>query len=236
MTAACAIEASETPLFGDADAKYLEIKELVESSELSSKPHDEVERLLETEGRELLRRLYQDHMTLRGQEESTGAVVGSDGIERTHLRERGRWVSSIFGPVWLERTGYSYPGSASVFPVDSDLNLPKESYSLEVRRRAADRVAQNSFDEATRVLRETTGTNAGKRQVEQLARRAAVDFEGFYEQRPPVAPPEQTSDILVISIDMKGVVGRSWTTASPLDQGPNTSGSGPASPTNRRWW
>lgn len=208
MSAAYAIESVETSLFDEADAKYLEIKSFVESVEWSSMPHDEVERLLESHGRELLRRLYQDHITLRGWEDVDETVVGSDGVQRTHSRERGRTISSIFGPVFLERAAHSFPGSTSLCPVDADLNLPKESYSLEVRRRAADRVAQNSFDEATRVLRETTGANVGKRQVEQLARRAAVDFERFYEETALVIPPEETSEILVVSIDMKGVVVR----------------------------
>ena len=127
MTSAYAIKASEASLFEEADTKYSEIKTLVDSSEWSSKPHDEVERLLEEHGRELLRRLYQNHMTLRGWEKVAEPVVGSDWVERIHSRSRERTISSIFGPVRLERQGHSLPGWKSLFPVDADLNLPRKA-------------------------------------------------------------------------------------------------------------
>ena len=209
MSTAYDIEADETALFDEVDAQYRVIKEMVSSPELASMSHDLVECRLESEGRELVRRLYQAHLTLRGQEEVvTEPVVGADGIMRRRARPRERRVVSIFGPVELSRTGYGHAGAESLFPVDSDLNLPSESYSLEVRRRAADYAAQTSFDETTRVLRQTTGTTSAKRQVEELTTRAASDFEAFYEQRRLAPSAAETSEILVVSIDMKGVVVR----------------------------
>ena len=52
-----------------------------------------------------------------------------------------------------------------------------------------------------------TGQQVGKRQVEELTARAAVDFDGFYATRqpPPAADP---GDVLVLSCDGKGVVMR----------------------------
>jgi hypothetical protein len=61
---------------------------------------------------------------------------------------------------------------------------------------------------ATRFLRQTTGTHAAKRQVEELTTRAARDFEAFYQQRRLTAAEAETSEILVLSIDLKGVVVR----------------------------
>ena len=209
MSAAYATQTVDTPLFEEADGQYEKVRSLVESDELASMCHDEVERRLENEGRELIRQLYQAYLCLRGRAEvGDEAVVGVDGVKRGHVRERGRNVSSLFGPVRLERTGYSRPGAGSLFPVDADLNLPVESHSLEVRRRAADIAAFASFAETTRVLREHLGILAGKRQVEELVARAMRDFDAFYEQRTPTDLSHDTSEILVISVDRKGVVVR----------------------------
>lgn len=40
--------------------------------------------------------------------------------------------------------------------------------------------SRGSFEEATDAIGRSTGTRWGKRQTEQLTRRAAVEFEGFY--------------------------------------------------------
>jgi len=50
------------------------------------------------------------------------------------------------------------------------------------------------------------GVSIGKRQVEELAVRAAQDFEAFYEQREPAHEP--TEDLLVLSTDAKGIAMR----------------------------
>ena len=209
MSAAYAMRRIEAPQFADADGQYAKVRGLIESEELASLSHDLVERRLEEEGRELMRLLLQAYLCLRGQEEVRDeAVVGADGVERTHIRVRGRNVSSIFGSVRLDRTGHGYPGAGSVFPVDAELNLPVESHSLEVRRRAADVAAFASFEETTRILKESTGVSAGKRQVEELVARATRDFDAFYEERSPTRSADDTSETLVLSIDRKGVVVR----------------------------
>ena len=66
---------------------------------------------------------------------------------------------------------------------------------------------RGSFDEAVASVRSTTAAELGKRQAEQLVHKAAVDFETFYATREPPAGTSQ-SEILVISVDGKGVVMR----------------------------
>jgi hypothetical protein len=56
------------------------------------------------------------------------------------------------------------------------------------------------------MVRDYTGTTIGKRQVEELAVRAAQDFDAFYEARAAARDPQ--GDLLVISTDAKGVVMR----------------------------
>jgi len=56
----------------------------------------------------------------------------------------------------------------SLHPLDAELNLPPERYSLELRRRVAENAAKNSFDETVDTMNKTTGGHIPKRQVEEL--------------------------------------------------------------------
>ena len=99
---------------------------------------------------------------------------------------------------------YSIWGSLQ-HPLDAELNLPQERYSLEVRRRAAEETAKHSFEETVASLERQVGTVVGKRQVEEVVWRAAQDFDAFYA-RGIQSRPVETGPILVISADGKGVV------------------------------
>jgi hypothetical protein len=172
--------------------------------------HAEVERLLDTGGRELIRRLFQGHLDARGVGETTTTVVGADGRHRTHARISDRELVTVFGPVRVARVGYGQRGVVSLFPRDAELNLPPEIYSHGVRRRAAEEAARGSFDETVLAMARTTGAEVAKRQVEQLAARAAKDFDAFYAARgmTTLAEADQTAPILVLTTDGKGVVMR----------------------------
>jgi hypothetical protein len=172
--------------------------------------HADVERLLATEGRELLRRLYQGHLDARGVGEATAPVVGADGVARTHARISDRDLVTVFGSVRVARMGYGQRGVVSLYPRDADLNLPAESYSHGVRRHVAEEAARGSFDEAVSALGRATGAAVAKRQVEELAQRGARDFDTFYASRAAAAPAEvaNTAPILVLTSDGKGVVMR----------------------------
>ena len=89
---------------------------------------------------------------------------------------------------------------------DAGLNLPAEKHSHGLRRLAAVEACRGSFDDATNAIARVTGQTVGKRQTEQLAARAAADFETFYATRTPaVCDP---GDVLVVSVDGKGTVMR----------------------------
>ena len=176
--------------------------------------HSDLERLLAEQGQQLLRQLYQDSVDRRAQAEVADEVVDAHGTQRTRKRTQQRELETIFGTVQVQRTGYGATGEASLHPLDAQLNLPAERYSLEVRRRAALEAAKNSFDETVETLTRFTGAAVGKRQVEELVSRTAQDFDAFYEQRrrqpagdqPAGDPRAPTDDLLVISSDGKGVV------------------------------
>ncbi len=65
---------------------------------------------------------------------------------------------------------------------------------------------RGSFEDAAAAITRATGVKTGKRQVEELARRAAADVAAFYaEHRPGPAPDEH---VLVLTGDGKGIVMR----------------------------
>jgi len=181
----------------------------LDSEEASSMTHSELERELEKSGRELMRIMLQEHLDNRGPGHCEKPVSGSDGIDRSRLRLQDRKLETVFGTVSVERAGYGKEGVESLQPLDAELNLPDERYSLELRRRVAEEAAKNSFDETFESIGKTTGGHVPKRQIEELVMRAAVDFDAFYEMRqgrPAVG--EQSKSIMVMSVDGKGVVMR----------------------------
>lgn len=198
--------------FFDADEKYLEIKSHLTSAQALAMEESTLEKWLETDGRELLRRLLQGHIDLRaGLERDVGRadpIVGRDGVERTHERSSERGLMTIFGPVRVPRIEHGGRGLTSLHPLDAELNLPADSFSFCVRRRCAEEASKNSFDESTASVASTTGALVAKRQVEELTVRAAADFEEFYAGRAAMPDHEISGDILVISVDGKGVVMR----------------------------
>lgn len=169
--------------FAAANQAYAAMTEYLSSKEARQVEHSELERELEGQGRELLRKLLQAHLDLRQPGQAVEAVRDAAGtpLEPTAVHERR--VESIFGTVEVARTGYGAPGQASLHPLDGALNLPPEKYSLEVRRRVAVEAAKSSFDEGLKTLETYSGAQVPKRQFEELVQRAAQDFEAFYAQR-----------------------------------------------------
>lgn len=181
----------------------------LDSGEARRMTHSELERELEKKGRELMRIMLQEHLDARGPGKCEQPVRGADGVERPVVRLQERKLETVFGTVESERAGYGQEGKESLHPLDAELNLPDERYSLELRRRVAEEAAKSSFDETLESIHKTTGGHVPKRQMEELVMRAARDFDAFYQTRQgKSAAGEATGSILVISVDGKGVVMR----------------------------
>lgn len=176
------------------------------SAESMRLEHSAVETMLEEAGREVVRQLFQAHLDLRHLQEPRGAVVGADEVVRTHVRESSRQLDTVFGAVRVVRDQVGARGEGSLHPLDAALNLPREVQSHGVRRRVAEEAAKGSFEEAVRVIEKTTGALVSKRQAEELSRRAASDFDEFYEAHR--VEPVAAGDLLVMSFDGKGIVMR----------------------------
>jgi hypothetical protein len=188
---------------------YSELEDYLDSGKAQGMSHSDLERELEKRGRELLRQLFQSHLDGRGTGEAEGEVKGSDGVTRAQARLQTRRLETVFGTVTVDRVGYGATGVDSLHPQDAALNLPDERYSLEVRRRVAVEASRGSFEETVAAVERSTGARVAKRQAEQLAVRAAQDFEAFYASRREAALEQpEVADILVVSFDGKGVVMR----------------------------
>jgi len=172
--------------------------------------HAELEDQLDARGRELLRRMFQDHLSLRAMtERRLGEVRDADA--RAHRAvEAGhhRMLATVFGEVEVTRLAYRRRGHPNLYPADAALNLPAERHSHGLRRLAATEAARGSFDEAAAALERATGQHLGKRQAEALTGRAAVDVEAFYASRAGPASEGTETDVLVLSADGKGIVMR----------------------------
>jgi hypothetical protein len=97
------------------------------------------------------------------------------------------------------------PATRNLYPADAVLNLPVGRHSAGLARLAAVEAARGSFADARAAIDRATGVRLGKRQVEQLARTAAVDTETFYDARRPQPCPDR---VLGLQADGKGIVMR----------------------------
>jgi hypothetical protein len=194
--------------FDRSRARFEGLLGLLEGESAGVMSHSELEDRVAVEGRELLRGLVQDHLDLRAEREGRiDRVVDRDGVRHGAV-EAGhqRGLTSVFGELEVARLAYRANGESNLHPADAVLNLPAERHSHGLRRLAAVESSRGSFDDAVEAIERASGQRIGKRQAQELAARAAVDFDAFYQQRRPTAG--QDDDVLVLSCDGKGVVMR----------------------------
>ena len=141
-------------------------------------------------------------------EQRRDRVTGPDGIARTRAEAgHSRPLSSVFGQVTVSRIAYRAPGARNVYPADAELNLPPGRHSHGLSKKVASGAARGSFGQVRADVTSATGSRLGKRQAQELTRRAAAGFEDFYasqEHRPP--PGAAPGDVLAFSCDGKGLV------------------------------
>ena len=100
---------AEKPFHGSME-KFLDLTSKLQTKVVNKMRLTSLESLIETDGREILRLLLEEHIQLRGPGSVGQSIEGSDGIDRSHRRERSLKLKSIFGEIKVERTLYSKPG------------------------------------------------------------------------------------------------------------------------------
>jgi hypothetical protein len=192
--------------FAESRKCFGELEDWMASEEAAGLQHGELEEQLDVRGRELLRQLFQDRLDLTSaREERRHDVTGEDGVRRTRAeRGRTRPLVTRFGQVTVSRIAYRSPGRPNAHPLDAALNLPEEKHSHGLRKLAAVEAARGSIEAAGAAVTRATGVRIGKRQLEELARRAAAHVEAFYLWRAISPAPEAWP--LVLTFDGKGIV------------------------------
>jgi hypothetical protein len=200
--------ADEDDVFKDADQKFQALVSSLKDETATSLTHEQLEDKLQLEGRELLRTLFQDHLTLRSiREQRLPEVIDADGIVHTRVESgRTRKLTTVVGEVAVERKTYRALECKNLHPGDAALNLPAESFSHGLRKLVALEVPRGSFDAAGDSIFRTTGVRIAKRQLVELTQRCVADIDEFYLAA--VAPKGSVKDILVLSADGKGIVMR----------------------------
>lgn len=193
--------------FSTSRTRFEQVCSFLGDQEAASLTHSELEQRLTVDLRELVRLLYQDHLDLRAVREQRR--VDADGTLRVRV-EAGqvRPLQTIFGAVDVTRLAYRRRGQRNLCPADAALNLPRELHSHGLRELSAIESSRGSFEDASEAIRRITGVRLGKRQLEQLAARAAADFEAFYTQPTRSQATVTEGDLLVLSADGKGIVMR----------------------------
>jgi hypothetical protein len=197
----------ESGPFASSRECFAEMLSWLEGAEAAAVTHADLEEHVTRRGRELCRRMFQDHLDLRALRERPVGVVDANGaahrcIEAGHRRQ----LATVVGAVTVERVAYRHDRTANLHPADAALNLPPERHSHGLRRLAAIEPTRGSFDDAADAIGRATGAHVAKRQVEQLTATAAVDVDGFYAAAAP--GPGPSPDVLVLSVDGKGIVMR----------------------------
>lgn len=173
--------------------------------------HADVERGIRQRSWELLRAIEQGFLDGRFARELAQAQVASVEPD-VKVRVRERFIEGEFGRVTHRRLGYAREGQDADFPADRELNLPHDIYSLEVRQRTAFEAQRGCWTDVVDSVDRNSGAHVPKRQAQQLAARAAQDFDVFYEMTDsPVNDNLSCHALEVASCDSKGV--------TMLDQG-----------------
>jgi hypothetical protein len=194
--------------FAQAREQFEETLGWLAGAEAGALEHGDMEDQLGERGREPQRLMFQGQLDLRAlREQRRRDVAGPEGTLRTRAEnDHGRPLTTVFGEVTVSRIAYRAPGLPNVHVTGSQLNLPQEKHSHGLRRLAATEAPRGSYEDAAAALTRVTGVPVGKRQVEELAMRAAADVDAFYAQRAPGPAPQD--QVLMIQADGKGIVMR----------------------------
>ena len=201
-------QSQDDQIYCAADQHYAMLKDSLISREFGDLSEADTERWLQVEGQELLRRLLQSHLTLRGRAQALMTVVGSDGVQRTYIRPgKVCALETTFGEVTVERTAYATRDAGALYPVDAWLNLPAAKYSHEVERQVAMSAARMSFCATLLSLQALMRAHVPKRQAKTIVQRAANNYKAFYAKT-GFEISNKTNKLLMLSFDQKGVVMR----------------------------
>ncbi len=105
--------------FADSLAAFEALVSSLQTDDMIGSSHVHVETHIDTDGTELLRLLYQDHLSLRAEREESHSMTGADGETRVEVRHGQRDLMSPFGGVVVRRIALAKRGvSGGLRPMD----------------------------------------------------------------------------------------------------------------------
>lgn len=111
-----------------------------------------------------------------------------------------------------------------MYPADGVLNLPRRNIRMACGDWPWLSRLCGSFEQAGQAIQRATSGRVGKHQVQQLARSAAVDVDGFYAALMP--EPSLDGDVVMLALDGMAIVMRpgalrkatGWAAASKMHE------------------
>ena len=192
----------EDALFGTLRQQLESMISWAKSEEALALEHDQFESRALTEGFEVMRIFTEAHLGLRAAREQRRTDVADAGGDLRVSTEDGQEHTRmmVYGPVRTSRIAYKRHRRPNLYPQDAELNWATgHSYSAGVVKRVAKASGVVPFAQAAAQVSEAGAITVGKRQAEQLAIGAAIDFEAFYAARRPQPSPAGTG--LLITAD-----------------------------------
>jgi hypothetical protein len=171
--------------------------------------HSDMEEHVRVRMNAYARQTLQDRLNkLASEEQRRDDVFGPQGEVLPYARPRQRKLETLFGEVVVSRLGYHGRDTGSVFPLDAQLNLPTTRYSHSLQMTAAHEVAQRAYDQTGELIAEHTEAHFPKRQIEEMVRRYARDFDAYYALPLLQAQGCDSSreSLMILTLDAKGVV------------------------------
>ena len=102
---------SNTPKIAYFSEAQLQLKDMIsylESERVTKLEHGEIEKYINIEGTEVLRKLLQGYFDMKAAGEEYQSVCADDGTQLTHKKIGcSRNLESLFGQVSVKRSGYS---------------------------------------------------------------------------------------------------------------------------------
>jgi hypothetical protein len=115
---------------------------------------------------------------------------------------KGRLIGTVFGKVRYFRT-YIYRGKieGGYYPLDLELGLPWDGFSMQVRSYACRLATKMSYAQCVLVLSTFLGWSPSQKTIEEMVLGLGQHSGQWFESAPA---PENDGDVLVVQIDSKG--------------------------------
>jgi len=127
----------EISFFSEANNQLSSMISHLGSESCKNKEHADIEKYIQLEGFELLRRLFQGYLLqLESQQTIKASVLNSQGKSLSNVKNKtSRQLATLFGEVTVSRVRYASPNEKSAFPLDKKLNLASRKFSDGIAQR-----------------------------------------------------------------------------------------------------